>query len=136
MSIILRLLGPPPRRGRVGWGWSSRPAVRAESPPLPFPSPSREGFMMKWGLPARASSGERELIANEPVELRGRGGDGLGDGFGTEAELFGADEGDVVQPHEAEHGPQMRLLAVHRRGGAAAVEAAAGLDDDRLLALD
>ncbi len=43
---------------------------------------------------------------------------------------------DVVEAEEAEQGAQVRLLAVHRGGGAGAVETGPALDHDRLLALE
>src|SRR5688572_24705624 len=88
------------------------------------------------GCLSRASSRERQLLAGQTVELGGGGGYGGVGGFGAEAELLGADEGDVVDADDAEHRAQMRLLAVHECGRALAVEAAAGLDDDRLRVLD
>ncbi len=78
--------------------------------------------------PLRAGSA-RPSSARAPSIARGAG-------FGAEADLLGADEGDVGQADEAQQLAQIGLLEVDRLGRAVAVEAAAGLDHDDLLAGD
>ena len=74
------------------------------------------------------------MLHGRGADAGGRGGDGGGAGLGAEAELLGADEGHVGQPHEAEEVAKVGLLEVGSRGSALAVEAAAALDDDDALA--
>ncbi len=67
------------------------------------------------------------------VDAVGRGGDRGFAGFGAEAELLGADEGDVGQAHEAEEVAEVGLLEVVGGRRAVAVEAAAAFEDDDAL---
>ena len=114
-------------RGMVEGELSEPAALPPQFVRSPAPS-ARRGGLKVYAASCSASPAKQA----EPVG-------GLGDRcfgrFGAEGELLGADEGDVVDAHEAEQDADVRLLPVHRRGRALAVEAGAALDHHRLLAL-
>src|SRR3546814_6390757 len=85
-------------------------------------SPSRQGNRL---------CDQRQFAVGESVELGDGALDRLGDRVRPEAELLRPDEGDVGDPHEAEQGPKVRLLAVAGDARSLTVEPAARFDQDR-----
>ena len=86
---------------------------------------------MRWRNGFLAGELQAGAVGNDAFGL----GNGLDLRIGAEVQAFGADNLDIRDAEEAEHGAQVAFLVVHHGRGAGAIMAAAGGDDDHLLAL-
>src|SRR3546814_1048845 len=87
-------------------------------------------FKQKTAYEMRISDWSSDVCSSD-LELGDGALDRLGDRVRPEAELLRPDEGDVGDPHEAEQGPKVRLLAVAGDARSLTVEPAARFDQDR-----